>query len=63
MVIYFKQRKHRQARITADQHSSKYFAEQVLDVYNTALKGNPVPKDRTFLGKMKDVAKKGFYGK
>lgn len=53
----------RQARITADQHSSKYFAEQVLDVYNTALKGNPVPKDRTFLGKMKDVAKKGFYGK
>ena len=53
----------RQARITADQHSSKYFAEQVLDVYHTAFRGNPISKDRTFLGKMKDVAKKGFYGK
>ena len=53
----------RQARITADQHSSKYFAEQVLDVYRTAFRGNPISKNRTFLGKMKDVAKKGFYGK
>lgn len=53
----------RQARIIADQHSSKYFAEQVLDVYRTAFRGNPISKDRTFLGKMKDVAKKGFYGK
>lgn len=53
----------RQARITADQHSSKYFAEQVLDVYQAALGGDLAPKNRTFLTRMKDVAKKGFYGK
>ena len=53
----------RQARITADQHSSKYFAEQVLNVYKTALGGDILPKNRTFLSKMKDVARKGFYGK
>lgn len=53
----------RQARITADQHSSKYFAQQVLDVYRAALGDDLAPKNRTFLTRMKDVAKKGFYGK
>lgn len=30
-----------QARINAEQYSSKYFAERVLDVYNIAIKDNP----------------------
>ena len=30
-----------QARITAETHSSKYFAEQLLDVYKIALKNQP----------------------
>ena len=31
----------KQARINAEQYSSKYFAERVLDVYNIAIKENP----------------------
>ncbi len=34
----------RQARISAETHSSKYFAEQILDVYRIALKNHPSHK-------------------
>ena len=53
----------RQARINAEAHSSKYYAEKVLDVYYKALGGKPNgdrPK-RTFSSRMKNVIKKGFY--
>lgn len=33
-----------QARISAETHSSKYFAEQILDVYHIAIKNKPVHK-------------------
>ena len=33
-----------QARIQAETHSSKYFAEQILDVYNIAIKNKPKHK-------------------
>ena len=33
-----------QARITAESHSSKYFAEQILDVYKIAIKNQPKHK-------------------
>ena len=33
-----------QARIAAESHSSKYFAEQILDVYNIAIKNKPKHK-------------------
>ena len=54
-----------QARITADQHSSKYFAEQVLDVYKLALGNRLKEEDQTstFFHRAKNVIKKGFYGK
>ena len=34
----------KQARILADTHSSKYFAEKILDVYTLAIKNQPVSK-------------------
>ena len=52
----------RQAKINAEAHSSKYYAEKVLDVYYMALGGKPSddrPK-RTFTTKMKDVIKRGL---
>ena len=33
-----------QARITAEAHSAKYFAEQILDVYKIAIKNKPKHK-------------------
>ena len=55
----------RQARINAEAHSAKYYAEKVLDVYYTALGGRPVGrrKDKTFMSTMKNVVKKGLHGK
>ena len=53
-----------QARINGEAHSSKYYAEKVLDVYSIALGGIPGsdrPK-RSFTDKMKNVIKKGFHG-
>ena len=51
----------KQARISAEPHSSKYFALKVLDVYKIATKDmNP---DKSFLGKIKNVVKRGFYEK
>lgn len=54
-----------QARINAEGHSSKYYAEKVLDVYYKALGGRKLKekRNRSFLDKMKDVVKRGFHGK
>lgn len=55
----------RQARINAEAHSAKYYAEKVLDVYYTALGGRPVGGNdkRSFVSTMKSVVKKGLHGK
>ncbi|MDD3341857.1 MAG: glycosyltransferase family 4 protein [Bacilli bacterium] len=51
----------KQARISAETHSSKYFAEQVLDVYKKALGEEGLqPKPQTFLGRLKAQIKKGL---
>ena len=57
----------RQARINGESHSSKYYAEKVLDVYNMALERNGSTENkgekRSFFNKLKNVIKKGFHGK
>jgi len=50
-----------QARINAETYSSKYFAERVLNVYKLALKGRK--KNKTFFSRLKNIVKKGIYGK
>jgi len=55
----------RQARISADEHSSKYFAERVLDVYRIAIgitNDEEPPLKKNFFQRLKDVVKKGFHG-
>ena len=52
----------KQARISAEKHSTKYFAEQVLDVYKLAI-GKENIKDRRFFTRLKNVIKRGFHGK
>ena len=52
-----------QGRINSEAYSSKYFAERVLHVYKTALKGKPPKKDRTFFNRLKNTIKRGFHGK
>ncbi len=47
-----------QARITADEHSLKYYAEKVLDVYHSALEAKR--SEKRFIDKVKDVVKRGF---
>ena len=49
IITLFKDRKlldklSRQARIESEMHSSKYFAEKILDVYNIAIKNKPKHK-------------------
>lgn len=51
----------KQARISSDAYSLKYFAEQVQDVYRTAI--GKVSKNKNFLDKLKDIVKGEFYGK
>ncbi len=54
----------RQSRINAESHSAKYYAERVLDVYNTALDGTTSGGEKkTFVSTMKSVLKKGLHGK
>lgn len=55
----------RQARINAESHSSKYYAEKVLDVYYMALGGKPSENrtKKTFFDRLTNVAKKGLHGK
>ncbi len=54
----------RQARINGEGHSSKYYAEKVLDVYHIAIGSRTLKerRNRSFLDKMKDVIKRGFHG-
>ena len=47
----------KQARIGAEPYSSRYFAEQVLKVYETAI--GPNKKKKGFLNKLKSVMKRG----
>ena len=49
----------KQAKISTDQYSSKYYAERVLDVYKKTIKENKHSK--TFLGRTKEVIKKGLH--
>ncbi len=53
----------KQGRINSEAYSSKYFAERVLHVYKTALKGKLPKKDRTFFNRLKNTIKRGFHGK
>ena len=53
----------KQARINADAHSSKYFAERVLDVYKIAIGITNEKSNKSFLGKFKKVLGKRINGK
>jgi 1,2-diacylglycerol 3-alpha-glucosyltransferase len=48
----------RQAKITTEQYSSKYYAERVLDVYKKVVEDHKIKK--TFLGKTASVIKEGM---
>ena len=52
----------KQARISSESYSSKYFAERIVKVYEHALKDKN-PNSKTFIGKIKSVIKKGWHGK
>ncbi len=56
----------KQARITAESHSSKYFAEKVLDVYKTALgdryQQKIEKKQKSFIGRLKNNVRRSFRG-
>jgi len=50
-----------QARITAEGHSTKYFADKVLDVYKKALgKDGNTERSKTFFGRLRYQIMKGF---
>lgn len=52
----------KQARISSEAYSSKYFAERILKVYQSALNGRN-PNSKTFIGRIKNVVKRGWHGK
>ena len=52
----------KQARINAESHSSKYFAERVLDVYKIAIGISNKP-EKSFFGRLKKVVGKSINGK
>ena len=52
----------KQARINAESHSSKYFAERVLDVYKIAIGIGNKP-EKSFFGRLKKVVGKSINGK
>ncbi len=55
------QKMSKQARISAEKYSPKYFAQHVLDVYKLALRGkNP---HKSFFGRLKNVIKGSFHDK
>ena len=49
----------KQAKISSERYSSKYFAERVLDVYNLALKGRS--DNKGFFNRLKNVVKRGLH--
>ena len=51
-----------QARISSESHSSKYFAERVLDVYRLAIETNN-KSNKSFLSRLKKVVNKSINGK
>ena len=53
----------KQGRINSETYSSRYFAERVLKVYELALKVRPLKKDKSFISRLKNTVKRGFYGK
>lgn len=54
----------KQARLSSDPYSSKYYAERVLDVYEHALGTEEInKKNKNFFDKLKNVFKKGLHGK
>lgn len=52
-----------QARISSEVHSSKYFAEKVLDVYKIAIGPNVKPVKKSFFGRFRKQVRRGIYGK
>ncbi len=55
------QKMSKQARISAEKYSPKYFAQHVLDVYKLALQGrNP---NKSFFARLKNVVKRSFHDK
>lgn len=56
----------KQARITAESHSAKYFAEKVLDVYKTALgdryQQKLEKKQKSFMKRLKNNVRRSFRG-
>ena len=52
----------KQARISSESYSSKYFAQKILKVYEYALKGRD-KKSKTLIGRIKNVVKRGWHGK
>lgn len=55
--------KSKQARISAETHSSKYFAERVLEVYKKAMMEHADNDKDSLVGTIEGVIKRGFYGK
>lgn len=53
----------RQARVSSNNHSYKYFGERVLDVYKAATNGRTKEKPTSFFGRLKSVVKRGYHGK
>lgn len=53
----------KQARINAEKHSSKYFAERVLDVYKIAIGINDIPNKSSFFNRLKKELGKVINGK
>lgn len=51
----------KQAKISAEKYSPKYFAQHVLDVYNLALNGRN--NNKSFFGRLKNVVKRSFHDK
>lgn len=48
----------KQARITAESHSLKYYAKSVLDVYESAIRNQK--KNKNFVEKITDIVKRGL---
>ena len=48
----------KQARISTNEYSSKYYAERVLDVYKKTIQENK--RSKTFFGRTKDIIKNGL---
>ena len=53
----------KQGRINSETYSSRYFAERVLRVYEIALKDRPIKNNNSFFSRLKNIIKRGFYGK